>query len=102
MKLSELNPLFLSEFHFPYGEEKNSFILKYKEVVCFKIEENDCYVLLRGKRKLFGLKFLFKSNHIKRIKEREFIRFFIEKKQVVMNKKEYNIFKKICLINCLK
>jgi hypothetical protein len=98
--IEQINPTF-KDFKFnwieaySYGSEA---LKKHKDkVVAFKITEEHCYLLLKGKIKFFTFKFRIDNESVKRIDNK----IFINDKITICDKDVYYIFKKRMIVENL-
>lgn len=103
-KISEIISIDLKEFSFSYDQQYFYSILeKYKDkVIAFKITDDLCYILLKGKIKYFLAKISLDKNKIWRVKDNTIYENMNSNKTVILNKEQYDRFTKKEIIRRLK
>jgi hypothetical protein len=101
-ELKWINPSF-ENYEFNWGEAYSYgkvCLKKYKEnVISYRITEESCFILLKGVRKYFGYRF---SPDLKRVRRVKKIKLFIKNKGIIVDEKEYSLFKRVMILEALK
>jgi len=103
--LNELISIPLEEFKFSYFEQYSFYpvIKKYKEnMVAFKMTQEGCYMLFRGKLKYFAAWINLLEKNIARVNDNQLAFFSMDKETVILDKKQFKEYEKMEIIKSLK